>query len=813
RPTVCLHGGLLARRGSEPQRFRAVLLHELAHITNRDVTITYVTVALWRAFLAMVLVPYLIWEGTMIYGTYFEYGASDWRSYLPTTTRGVLLPIVMVALVYLARSDVLHSREVHADLAAVRWGADPRGWAVTGPTPAVSPLRRAFGRFVEVWRTHPRWEWRQGVLADPAPLFGVRALSMFLAGAAAALIDSHVLKYLSAYYLGGGWLNQAVFLASAVLITGVAGIALWRAVTHAVLTSGRVPSGARTGLWLGAGMATGNLISGFGSGAEWFPSRPQFLLLVVCAGVAYAWWLAQCARLWSRTWRGRTLRPVLLLNLAAAILVLSCWLVWWGQAGAPYADGFSFSSPGVRAALQYDFPGSFTGHPAMLSAITTVLPPVLNALILPLVPAAVAVFWVVPLLAWAIGPRTATPRWADGALPDTGDLVVPPGDSVPRLGRVLLPGVLGGITGWIAVVGVQAYMHTWQPGPQQRGGIFVWSYLAWLFVALVSATVVAAVIAVARSSPYRLLGALIAAETAALTGLAGMLLIVSSDGCVRPLNTLESSCTWTPAWQLLRPVFPTLVNATLLLGAVMAVVAAAVASICRRLWPSRARRSAKTAFLPQKGPRAVRALRIGVSVLSTLAVAIAATETARQMPQENHIVTPTGAQKSTQQWGGVADAPVSAETRAEQVYAWYRLGGHYLIWHANAHSAYFRTQIRAIVAAKDLSMTSLNRVRPTCINLSNVARWANGAYFRIPDPQARLLWQQFGAQAWKGSQDCQKALDDENRDLFVTAAGELANARKSATVVKNRVDKVLWDAYYSAPRHPRWYFAVPPGAQ
>ncbi|WP_327691268.1 M48 family metalloprotease [Streptomyces sp. NBC_00461] len=821
RPTVCLHGGLLARRNREPERFRAVLLHELAHIANRDVTITYVTVALWRVFLAMVLLPYLIWEGTVIHGTYFESGAANWPSYLPATTRGVLLPIVMVALVYLARSDVLHSREVYADLAAVRWGADPRSWAVTGPTPPGGALRRAAGRFLEVWRTHPRWELRQDVLADPAPLFGIRPLSMFLAGTAAALIDSSVLNYLSPYFLSGGWLNQAVFLASAVLVTGVAGIALWRAVAHAVLTSGRVPSGVRTGLWLGAGMACGNLITGFGSGAEWFPSRPQLLLLVVCAGMAYTWWVAQCARLCTRAWRGRTLRPVMLFNLAAAALVLCCWLAWWGQAGAPYADGFWFSAPGVQAALRYDFPGPITGHPAMLSAITAVLPPVLNALIPPLVPAGVAVLWVVPLLAWAIGPSAAAPRWADGALPDTGILAVPPGDGVPRLGRVLWPGLLGGAAAWIAVVGVQTYMHTWQPGPQQRGGIFVWSYLAWLFVALVSATVVAAVAAIVRSGPYRLLGALIAAETAALTGLAGTLLIVSSDGCVQPLNTLGSGCTWTPAWQLLRPAFPTLVNGTLVLAAIGAVLTTAVGSICRRVRPSRAWRPARTAAPPKtrkaaplkEGPRAVRGLRIGVSVLCIVAVGIAATETARQARQKVRIVTPSAAQRSTQQWGGVADAPVSARTRAEQVHAWYRLGGHYLIWHANAHSAYFVTELRAITAAKDVSMTSLSRVRPTCTNLSRVARWANGSYFRIPDPQARLLWQQFGAQAWKGSQDCQKALAQHNRDLFVTAVGELVEARKSATAVKNRVDKVLLDDGYSAPRHPGWYFTVPPGAQ
>ncbi|QIK10199.1 M48 family metalloprotease [Streptomyces sp. ID38640] len=54
RPTVCLHAGLLAGRATAPEDFEAVLLHELAHIRNGDVTLTYATIALWRTFIAAV---------------------------------------------------------------------------------------------------------------------------------------------------------------------------------------------------------------------------------------------------------------------------------------------------------------------------------------------------------------------------------------------------------------------------------------------------------------------------------------------------------------------------------------------------------------------------------------------------------------------------------------------------------------------------------------------------------------------------------------------------------------------------------------
>lgn len=84
-----------------------------------------------------------------------------------------------VLLVHLARADVLRTREVYADLTALRWGANRCGWEVVD-TPSLG------GAFAELWRTHSRWDLRRASLNDPAPLFGVRPLPMFLTGTGAA---------------------------------------------------------------------------------------------------------------------------------------------------------------------------------------------------------------------------------------------------------------------------------------------------------------------------------------------------------------------------------------------------------------------------------------------------------------------------------------------------------------------------------------------------------------------------------------------------------------------------------------------------
>ncbi|MFF4243622.1 M48 family metalloprotease [Streptomyces sp. NPDC001822] len=55
RPTIRLDGGLVATSDTQRDRFRAVVLHELAHVRNGDVGVTYFTVALWRVFLTSVL--------------------------------------------------------------------------------------------------------------------------------------------------------------------------------------------------------------------------------------------------------------------------------------------------------------------------------------------------------------------------------------------------------------------------------------------------------------------------------------------------------------------------------------------------------------------------------------------------------------------------------------------------------------------------------------------------------------------------------------------------------------------------------------
>lgn len=342
RPTLRLHGGLLTLRFDDPERFRAVILHEFAYIRNGDVTRTYVTAALWRVFLALVLLPYAAWNITLLA---VATGSADWSSAAPGVAHGLMLALFMVALACLARSDVMRSREICAGLAAIRWGVSPHLWASTVPAPTRGTLGRAFDSFIGLWRTNPRWGLRRDALTDPAVMSGVRAAPMFLTGAAAALINSQLWPYPGNYGLGSTWAAKAAALAAAGLVTGVAGIALWQAVAHAALAMYRMPTGVRAGLWLGAGMAAGEWVTGQVALNQWLPSQPGGALLAVLVGTVYAWWTTQGARSQfrvrppstirrTRTRPGRALRLAMMLRLTIAYVLLSLWFTWRPDYGA-----------------------------------------------------------------------------------------------------------------------------------------------------------------------------------------------------------------------------------------------------------------------------------------------------------------------------------------------------------------------------------------------------------------------------------------------------------------------------------------------
>lgn len=761
RPTLRLSAELLLSATTDPERFRGVVLHELAHIRNGDVTLYYVTTALWRVFLGAVLVPYVVWVGV----TFVQ--SSWWSGDEPIQVRRMLLALLMVLLVYLARADVLRSREVCADLAAARWGAPARIWTTTAPA-------RRWSSFSELWRTHPRLDLRRAAVAGTGELFGLRALPVFLTGVAATLVNAQVLRPVEDQLARGGllreWTSQALTLVPSGLAVGVVGIALWRAVVHGVRASRPVPQGWRTGLWLGFGLAAGELFLSRVAVTEWLPPRPEFLLLVVLAGTAVGWWIGGCAHLWATA--GRTTRPVAVAVLGAAWLAFSAWFVWWQGYGAMYTLGSAVGTDQVREVVAHALGGPAADHAVALSAFATGFPVLVGLAGPALAVVSVTALWIVPLLAWTVRPADGTPRWLRAALEDTGAVVAAPAP-VPPLRRVVLPGLAGGVLAGAAVLGWQAHLHTRLPLPRGSGALFVLTYQTGVFVVVVAATVVSALVAAVLAGRYRLLVALIAAQTTAVVGFALALVFMSADGCVEPLQVTESTCGphFAMSGLALRTLTPVVV-----IAALTAFVAAGVVAVVRR-----------APAVPARAPGRVAARQRVVAALCVAAVLVVAAGPAlRDRP--GRVVSDA---QVTALFSPAAVTQLSARTRGAQVSAWNRYGGLDLNRRLADTSKRHTDTLLSLGSAT--GQVDVSPLKPTCAEFGQIAQDAQ-RYFRVPDETAQQHWSRFAALAQRGSAHCLTALEAGPERLLLRSLDELSNAVAEAGSTLARLVRITEEA-------------------
>ncbi|WP_092929581.1 M48 family metalloprotease [Actinopolyspora alba] len=156
RRYVRLDAGLLTLFRNDPASFRAVVLHELAHVRDRDVPITYFALAVWRSFLITALAPLavgLLWV--------------SWQDGAFRSSLGISWRVAgLVLLVHLFRDALLRSREHHADARVSAWlgSADP--------SLCLPALPGTVTRWPPVWlRRHPTPSSRVAALPEPTALF------------------------------------------------------------------------------------------------------------------------------------------------------------------------------------------------------------------------------------------------------------------------------------------------------------------------------------------------------------------------------------------------------------------------------------------------------------------------------------------------------------------------------------------------------------------------------------------------------------------------------------------------------------------
>jgi hypothetical protein len=354
---VQIDAGLLVRYADPGRRaeFDAVVLHELAHIRNGDVGHTYLTVAVWRAFIVTILVPYLL---------------------LRIDDLGAVVPVLaLAAVMYTAYYGILRIRELNADATAA-----------TIVDPAV--LRRIIaGSRPRTLPTHPSARRRLDVLDDPARLPRTGPLVLAGAGLSVALFQANadglgVLLLLAAtsdlrtMVLLYSWTSLLTHLTTALLISSLAAIVSWRSMLRdRLLPAGSPWTGpAALAAGLTAGILAGEPLSFFQSEAAVAglfddAGATGLARLAAIGGLALLLWLMFAwhrgmAETWLPVLRGG-LRPALFTAAAAGGLALYPGFTSWA--------GFHDSAVAVLAVDWRDyFPAwQWSWHPPGEALLST----------------------------------------------------------------------------------------------------------------------------------------------------------------------------------------------------------------------------------------------------------------------------------------------------------------------------------------------------------------------------------------------------------------------------------------------------------
>ncbi|WP_036373680.1 M48 family metalloprotease [Micromonospora sp. ATCC 39149] len=584
RYAVRLNAGLVPLSITDPGLFRAVVLHELAHVRNRDVSLAYAVVALWRAFVAVALVPLVVlsvyptlltdpgqvpWDSpdSGILDDYFRW---DVAGYGVTTAQGTMRALLFVGVLYLARNAVLRARETYADARAAEFGAGADLRRVVAAAAARRPApgwRGRLGRF----GVHPTAATRLATIDDPTrahrPGFG----ELFGAGLTTMIAFDCLAHYARALPHTGAAGAQAAAWLVAPVVTGILGAVAWRAWqspeppadrTRRLVTAtlgfslgwlvGDVMSLSTVpGDWgvLGASSISGQVTFGSGPVMGGYDAGSALVAALLLTGgmLAQAGVLFAAARSWSA--RGATGRWAWAAGAAVTAVPFAAWIgIWFDVHAAPYLVGHLYSVG--TADLARVGVGIWQGPGFAL--LTLFYPPVEILRERLLVVPVLALAWLYPL---AAGLRPWWRRWrAASGSPPAADATGPghparprevPAPDDPRIGegiRAALRVALLGAAGFaVALLATRAAVRLF--APERAGAADFPGYF--YFAQIAAATLVQAVVGgwlTARRRPLGLVLGQLGAMVVAVLATVAILGAQTLGGCLAAFRFASSIC-------------------------------------------------------------------------------------------------------------------------------------------------------------------------------------------------------------------------------------------------------------------------------
>ncbi len=377
RRHVVLSGGLLTLCSRDRDAFDTVVLHELAHLRNRDLDIGFLTLLAGRCCLP--LIPVLVLTGLSTLSLITAPGGTARTQPaeggpLPTAAlasgvSGSVGGLLLGLTVLLLRNAVLRSRELDADARAVEWmgAAEPLRRLLshgTGPAAAAGGPR-GWGRLLKV---HPPPAARVRAAARPGTDHrGIPPLDLFAVG----LITAYLYNLMKLGPLGGGTgTSAATGVAAAVVATtflvGVVATTVWGGVDPGGLRHTEVRPVPRrralraAGTGLGLGLCAARVLAPslastatMGGGRGLSMVLP-YTALCAAAGWGLVCWLERVATAWAPAIRDSR-RPRLLLWAVLGLSVAGTWPALLCLLSLPewtlYAS--SFVAPGWPGAVVF----------------------------------------------------------------------------------------------------------------------------------------------------------------------------------------------------------------------------------------------------------------------------------------------------------------------------------------------------------------------------------------------------------------------------------------------------------------------------
>jgi Zn-dependent protease with chaperone function len=541
RRYVRLDAGLIARYGIDRAGFCAIVLHELAHLRNKDVDKAYLTLAIWWAFLVVALAPL----------------AASLADEPAATVLGVgVRMLALVGLVYLTGSAVLRTREVYADIRANQWegpGGALRSVLNLMPKPTGRP-----------WRTlaqaHPDPARRIELLDNTDRLFRPGFWEAFGTGLAVTIAYGNVVTLVwllrgSLDPLGTRWLAAAVF---APLAMGIIGIALWRGAIWGRARGVPLPGVVPTGLGLGAGLAVGQFLSASSAitGSWGVPTGvgPAIGVLSIAAEVGVSLllvgWLAGTISAWVRVLWARAPAPVYLAITAVASGLLALWL---GIHSFLLDLQPMFAAQTALARADYETLGSLPGAGPQWLWLLVEHPLGLYLTYRNLLLVGLLALWLTPLAAWLV-PRRTLPgpgyRSPDRALSPT------PAAPPPRPGRrpsadaglAVALGAVAAVCFGLVLLAIRVRLHRMYPAATRDLPEFAVLFNHWqIMLAILTQAATAAAMAVRQAIRRRPLAVplgLLAAFVGAVLMTVAIVFAIGLGGCANVFSIRPGPCSW-----------------------------------------------------------------------------------------------------------------------------------------------------------------------------------------------------------------------------------------------------------------------------